>query len=111
LRAFHCIASLWLASCASSAAGPIGAAVLTSAVAAAVGSARVAAGTCFTVCPIGTKCNETTAMCEEIPCRGRCSWNELCDESGLLPKCVSKRQVDMQIDTRPPSAGEPVTPQ
>src|SRR5438309_2171138 len=100
-----------LGGCATAAAGNVGAAVLTTAIAASVGAARVASGTCFTVCPVGTKCNAKTALCEEIPCRDRCAFDEVCDESGVLPKCVPKRSVPMQIDTRPPAASEPVTPQ
>ena len=96
--------------CSGANANVVGAAALTTAVAMSVGAARVATGTCFTVCPVGTKCNERTALCEEIPCRGRCGFDEVCDDSGVLPKCVPRRQVEMQINTKPPGA-EPVTPQ
>jgi hypothetical protein len=58
---------------------------------AAVVSAFVsrAQGGCYAGCPAGTLCNPETGLCEELPCRGLCGWNELCQGSGLSARCVS----------------------
>jgi hypothetical protein len=37
-----------------------------------------ASGGCYAQCPTGSKCNESTGLCEELPCRGHCADNEQC---------------------------------
>lgn len=48
-----------------------------------------AQGGCYAGCPAGTTCNTKTGLCDELPCRGACGWNEVCLGSGLAAKCVS----------------------
>ncbi|MFL5320163.1 MAG: hypothetical protein ACJ790_10950, partial [Myxococcaceae bacterium] len=80
---------LCVLSCVTS--SPVGAADPVSAIvlAGAVGAVRVQQGDCFTVCPVGTTCNQKTGMCDTLPCHGQCRPEERCDEAGLIPHCVA----------------------
>ncbi len=69
-----------------------------------------ASGGCYASCPVGTTCNEKTGYCEELPCRGQCGPNEVCETSGhAVPTCVSAKMPELKIGrTQEP---ERVTPQ
>jgi hypothetical protein len=111
MRTYFLTGVIAFTGCAGGSGAAVGAAAANVVIAGAVGAARVASGQCFTACPTGTRCNEKTAMCEEIPCRDRCHFNEECDESGLLPRCVPKRAVEMKIGEKSPAPQELETPQ
>jgi len=45
--------------------------------------------TCVPVCESGWRCNDATAVCERLPCLGRCRSDQRCDTSGPIESCVS----------------------
>ena len=47
-----------------------------------------------------TQCNGKTGLYDAIPCRGRCSPHEKCDQTGLFEKCVPDVQVDLHIEQK-----------
>ena len=77
--------------------------------AAAVGASAVnrATGGCYAECGAGTVCNPANGLCEVLPCRGQCSEEERCDESGLVARCVSKKGDDIVIETEQEVAKPP----
>ena len=70
-----------------------------------------ATGGCYAGCPAGTVCNSVNGLCEVLPCRGLCSDDQDCDESGIVAKCVRKK-ADITIttekeDSAPPEESQP----
>jgi hypothetical protein len=63
---------------------------VTMPIAAVVAGMRRAKAQCFVDCLVGTKCNPSTGFCDELPCRGTCTKDEICDQSGPVSKCWSK---------------------
>jgi hypothetical protein len=68
-------------------------------------------GGCYAVCPVGTACNSQTGMCDELPCRGQCAYDEECDERGMFPRCVRSTKPPMEIHAAPDSRPPPPPPQ
>ncbi len=93
-------AALLAASACSAASGSVAGALVNTAVAGGVAGARRAGGDCYTVCNPGSTCNPKTGYCDPAPCRGECLQNERCDESTLLPRCVSSWEPAATL-TRP----------
>lgn len=60
--------------------GAAGAATILNSVAWTTGGCRISE------CNPGWECNESTRRCERIPCSGRCSSRDLCDEE--LDECL-----------------------
>jgi hypothetical protein len=86
----------------------LGAAVTT---AAGIGAsaANRAAGGCVAICTAGTVCNTRTGLCDRQACDGRCSQNEICEETFSGSKCVAGTTgVAAKADGRPRTA--PVLP-
>jgi hypothetical protein len=48
-------------------------------------------GGCYAQCAPGTRCNHVTGYCDDIPCRGVCMQDEVCDTNGLFHRCVSSK--------------------
>ena len=67
-----------------------------------------ASGGCYAACPTGTVCNEQNGLCEVLPCRGLCSEDQDCDESGPIAKCVA-RKADITITTEKEDVDPPET--
>jgi hypothetical protein len=66
----------------------------------AVGSSAVQrhSGGCYANCPPGTTCNPATGLCDDQPCHGRCSSEQICDTtSGPFPQCVARNPEDLKI--------------
>ena len=40
-------------------------------------------------------CNQTTGMCDPLPCGGRCGFDEKCEQTYTGEKCVSSKPVPM----------------
>ena len=96
---------LVLAGCGGNSANVVGA-IMTTAVAATASGISRANGGCYAGCPPGTVCNENTGFCEVLPCRGLCSEDQACDESGPVAKCVA-RAADIVITTEKEDEGVP----
>jgi len=77
--------------------GPLNAALGTAA-AAGASTAQRAAGGCYSTCLPGTACNPKTGLCDELPCRDRCTSGQYCDTSGPFPSCVNHK-VDLKLDS------------
>lgn len=90
---------------AGSAAVMTGIAVTSSAVSRAQGG-------CYAACPTGTTCNTKTGMCDPLPCRGLCAFDEFCDQTATLEKCVKRPgpQMDIKIAPTPQQTPVPATP-
>lgn len=85
-------------------------AVVNATAATAVGAARRANGECFTACPVGTVCNQRTGACDELPCRGRCGFNEVCDTSTAFHRCVPGNGTQLKLEagaSAPSRSGAP----
>ena len=74
---------------AASAAGGVVAAVTSSVISRAQGG-------CFAFCAPGTRCNPTNGMCDEVPCRGTCRDDEVCDVASR--KCVPALLQELKIE-------------
>lgn len=83
---------LLLAGCAA-AGGAVGSAVINTAVAATVSGVRRAEGDCYTVCTPGTTCNRSTGLCDQLPCRGTCNFDQRCEITPVGEACVSAQQT------------------
>lgn len=89
----------WVALAIASSACATGSAAVTNAVvntaiAAVAAGANRAAGGCYSTCPPGTACDVRTGLCEELPCRGKCLGNEVCEQPpNQPPRCVSRSQA------------------
>ncbi len=77
--------------------GAVGNAAINTAIAATASGVRRANGECFTPCNPGTVCNKSTGLCDTLPCRGECSFDQRCESTYLGDKCVS-------VKTLPPVA-------
>jgi hypothetical protein len=55
-------------------------------------------GGCYAACPVGTTCNKATGYCDELPCRDRCSANEICDTTLAEPACMPIRSPSLLIN-------------
>jgi hypothetical protein len=77
--------------------GPLNAALGTAAAAGASAAQRTAGG-CYSTCLPGTVCNPKTGLCDELPCRDRCTSEQYCDTTGPFPRCVSQK-VDLKLDS------------
>lgn len=95
------IAFLAVSACSTPSAGT--AALINAGIGAAAAGASRASGGCYAACPTGTSCNPTTGLCDALPCHGRCSENEHCDNTGLFDRCVSGREggPDIEIGKNP----------
>lgn len=79
---------VFAAACQGSGSGQaVQAAVLAANIGAAAAVNRSGGG-CYTQCAPGTFCDHKTGLCETLPCRGECRADQICDESGLIPRCV-----------------------
>jgi hypothetical protein len=92
-----------LSGCAGAAAGTVATAAVTTAVAVGAAGISRASGGCYASCPVGTRCNESSGLCDPIPCRGTCASNERCDQTGVFERCVPGVVVDLKIDTPNPA--------
>jgi hypothetical protein len=97
--------SLLLASGCGAAPDAVVGAIVTTAVAATASGISRANGGCYAGCPPGTVCNSNTGFCEVLPCRGICSEDQVCDETGPIAKCIAKK-ADIVI-TREREEGPP----
>jgi hypothetical protein len=80
---------LFVAGCQSVGGGQaVSAAVLAANIGVASAASR-ASGGCFTQCAPGTSCDAKSGLCETLPCRGECRQDQWCDNSGLIPRCVT----------------------
>jgi hypothetical protein len=87
-----------LTGCSGAATGAVASAVINTSIAAASAGVSRSQGGCYASCPVGTTCNGKTGMCDELPCRGRCSANELCDDTlAGGPQCVPSNMPDLLI--------------
>lgn len=77
-------------SCAAAGAAATSA-VINTAVAAGVSGVRRAQGDCFTICNSGTTCNRETGMCDTLPCRGECRFDEKCELTPTGDRCVPNK--------------------
>lgn len=85
---------LTLEGCVAAAGAATNAAVNT-AVGVGVSAVRRANGECFTPCNPGSSCNKATGMCDPLPCRGTCNFDEKCQSTYLGDKCVSAKDMPM----------------
>ena len=79
--------------CQGSAPNALAGAVIGTALGLTASAVSRVNGGCYASCPTGTTCNEVTGLCEPLPCRGRCSRDEVCDTTSTVPQCVSRSQV------------------
>jgi hypothetical protein len=85
-------------------------AALNTAVGLAAGGAIRAGGGCWAACPVGTACNGTTGLCDELPCRGACAIGEWCDKSqGIGGLCVIGSDPTLDVALRGATPA-PLTP-
>ena len=82
-----------LPGCAGAAAGALVNAGVNTAIAATASGVRRANGECFAPCNPGTSCNKGTGMCDPLPCRGQCSFDQKCESTYIGDKCVSLKDV------------------
>ncbi len=88
----------------ASAPNAVGTALMTTAVAAASSAASRAGGGCYASCPVGTYCQQSSGLCEELPCRGRCVGNEFCEiQPGGEGACVHARAIPLKIEQPAPA--------
>jgi hypothetical protein len=85
-----------VSSCAANSAALGDAAVGTATGLMAAGVSR-SSGDCYASCPPGNVCDSKTGLCVELPCRGQCGLNEVCDTGRALPVCVPARSPELQI--------------
>lgn len=71
--------------CATAAVGD---AVVNTAIGVGAAAVRRAHGECYTPCTPGTACNPETGMCDTLPCRGTCAFNEKCLSTYKGDSCV-----------------------
>lgn len=74
----------------SGCAGAAGDAVINTAFALGASAASRSSGGCYAACPVGTTCNRTTGLCDQLPCRGECDPFEQCIEERLTYRCVAR---------------------
>lgn len=74
---------------ASAAGGGIAAAVTSSVISRAQGG-------CYAFCPPGTVCNRANGFCDEVPCRGTCRDDEVCDAASKT--CLPRLMQDLRIE-------------
>jgi hypothetical protein len=93
-----------LLSCAGSSAA-VSNAVINTALGVTMAGASRASGGCYAACPLGTRCEPKTGLCEELPCRGRCRSDERCETVSGLPQCmpVGSLASDLVIVPRKPA--------
>ena len=87
-------------------------AALNVAIATAVGTARMAGGSCFTWCDQHHVCNPRTGLCEPLPECSKCGDNEVCSNVGGVGMCVDATElynVHQRVPdpSRPPIGVEP----
>ena len=82
-----------LASCHTGSASTLAGATSMTALALGTAAAERAAGGCIAICTAGTTCNPRTGLCERAPCEGRCSANEVYEETFSGSKCVAATTV------------------
>ena len=82
-----------LPGCAGAAAGAVANAAINTAIAATASGVRRANGECFTPCTPGTACNKGTGMCDPLPCRGQCGFDQKCESTYVGDRCVSLKDV------------------
>ncbi|HEX4620840.1 MAG TPA: hypothetical protein VH208_04660 [Myxococcaceae bacterium] len=88
-----------------------GSAALNTGIAGGAAAYSRAHGGCYASCPVGTACNTQTGMCDELPCRGQCAYDEECDSSGLFPRCVRSTKSPLEIHAAPDARPPPPPPQ
>ena len=86
-------------------------AVLNTGVAVGVAAVRRAEGDCFIPCVPGRRCNPETGFCDKVPCRGECTEDQYCDESGVVPRCVYVRDTGLGIVRKSDEIPEGPAPQ
>ena len=52
-------------------------------------------------CTFGFTCNEDTGLCERLPCGGRCSADEVCENSPAGPVCVAQKRPPVPVMRKP----------
>jgi hypothetical protein len=82
----------------SSCTTPGGNAAVWTAIALSASAVNRATGGCYASCSEGTVCNPESGLCEVLPCRGQCSEEERCDDSGFVERCVAKKTPDIVIE-------------
>ncbi len=82
------LAALLLAGCHTGSANTMAGAGVMTGLALGASAASRASGGCYAVCTNGTTCNPRTGWCEALPCRGRCSPDEHCEQTFAESKCV-----------------------
>jgi hypothetical protein len=82
------LAALLLAGCHTGSANTMAGAGVTSALALGASAANRVSGGCYAVCTNGTTCNPRTGWCEVLPCRGRCSIDEHCEQTFAESICA-----------------------
>lgn len=87
MKTFVSASLLLLCGCAAAGGAVVNAAINT-AVAGTVSGVRRANGDCYTVCNPGSSCNRQTGMCDPLPCRGECRFDEHCEVAPVGDKCV-----------------------
>lgn len=82
------LAALLLAGCHTGSANTIAGAGAMTALALGSSVASRVSGGCYAVCTNGTACNPNTGWCEVLPCRGRCSTDEHCEQTFTESICA-----------------------
>ena len=77
-----------IAACHTGSSNTMAGAAIMTALAAGSSVASRASGGCYAVCQQGETCNEKTGLCEALPCRGKCTSSETCEEGFFGVKCV-----------------------
>jgi hypothetical protein len=82
------LAALLLAGCHTGSANTMAGAGVITGLALGTSAVSRASGGCYAVCTNGTACNPKTGWCEALPCLGRCSADEHCEQTFAESKCV-----------------------
>jgi len=87
-RAGLALVALLLLGCKTGSPNTLVGAAVTTAAGIGASAANRAAGGCIAICTAGTVCNTRTGLCDRQACDGRCSQNEVCEETFSGSKCV-----------------------